>query len=592
MARKKVAYVAGVLEDWRHLSMFENLRDFEVEVHAISQKEILSHYRSNLKLFIYENVTDMPGYMRGIEERISDSNIIVSREISRLSTFQATRIGQKYDIPSIVLVSETRPNFYKSYNNISAIQNDILSSSTGFVAMSKHSDAMLDFYNVPENKKMLLNPTLPSLVPTDIDTRSVRFRRRTGVKDDELLVGVFSNVDNSFKGDVLFGALKMLKAKDPYQASKLKIVVVGNGENSQQLKYLAFEMGIGQQVLFIHEDYQIYYLDLMCAFDYVLHLEPNPQHLIHHEPYPRYLLDAVACKSLALVRTGSVAKELLGESCKNYDDDSEYSLANTFSECLDRHSTLSEVTSDHSKRVIELYSCEPIRAVMNNLLNSFVEGAASESNVDRFNLLKSDIELSIIRAEFTNALIGVEKGMLNFEGNSKYQSYFWKIKGDIFNALSRSDDAVDAYAKSLDYDSKNTGVYLALGLVSFHGQSYVDAITFYKKALGLDSENIEAKIGLGMSHFRNNMHNEAMYWLKKAVLSEGNDGKSLTALIQAASDCPNPAMGVSALEGVLDSIGESSRLLMALGRMYMKAGQSDKGHVLVQKALLNEPGAA
>ena len=101
MARKKVAYVAGVLEDWRHLSMFENLRDFDVEVHAISQQEILSHYRSNLKLFIYENVTDMPGYMRGIEERISDSNIIVSREISRLSTFQATRIAQKYDIPIV-----------------------------------------------------------------------------------------------------------------------------------------------------------------------------------------------------------------------------------------------------------------------------------------------------------------------------------------------------------------------------------------------------------------------------------------------------------------------------------------------------------
>ena len=123
---KKVAYVAGVLEDWRHLSMFENLRDFSVEVHAIGQKEILSQYRSNLKLFIYENVTDMPGYMRCIEERISDSHIIVSREISRLSTFQETRIAQKYDIPSIVLVSETRPNFYKNYNNISAIQSQNL----------------------------------------------------------------------------------------------------------------------------------------------------------------------------------------------------------------------------------------------------------------------------------------------------------------------------------------------------------------------------------------------------------------------------------------------------------------------------------
>jgi tetratricopeptide (TPR) repeat protein len=369
-------------------------------------------------------------------------------------------------------------------------------------------------------------------------------------------------------------------------------MIIGNGPMDQKLKYMAFEMGVGNQVLFIHEETHRYYLDLLCSLDFVLHMEPLSQHLQQHEKFPRYLLDAVSMQTVALVQSGSVAKGMLGENCLIYNDESEFSLCNGLQECLELSDAENNTAKSHSTNIIDLYSSAPIKTLINSILSEYVADTDVQSFADRFSNLNSEIELAKSRADYNQALFLIEDGLLNFDGQASYLSILLERKGQVLMTLNRADEAVEAFAKSIDYDAKNTSVYIALGLISFHGQAFKDAITFYKKAIGLDSDSVEAMVGLGMSYFRNSMHNESMYWLKKAVLKDGGDGKALTALIQSASDCPNPEMGVSALEGVLEATEETSRLLMALGRMYMKTGQSDKGHVMVQRALAAESDVA
>ena len=113
-ARPKVAIVAGELQSPRFLALFESLKhDFDVCVYALDLCNVVDRHGTSLKIRVFENIQDMPGYMRGLEDELASCNLIVGIETSRLSTFQAVRAARKYGIPMVVVVNEFKPYFYE-----------------------------------------------------------------------------------------------------------------------------------------------------------------------------------------------------------------------------------------------------------------------------------------------------------------------------------------------------------------------------------------------------------------------------------------------------------------------------------------------
>jgi len=583
--KKKLALVAGNLTDWRMLAPFETLKDFEVEVHAIHSKELLNNYRSNLKLYIYENISDMPGYMRGLEDRVHSASIVVSLEPSTLATFQTVRIAKKYSLPCVVLVTEYRPGFYDSHQNIKAIQDDNFKSASAFIALSSKSKNLLQLNQVESQRIYQISGAVSSHIPNDYETRRDRFRKHTSFSPTDIVVGIFADLNKSFDAKRLFNAMKLLKSRDPYRSGNLKFVVIGDGEEAQAFKYQAFESGVGSRVMFLHEDYQRYYWDLMASLDIALHMEPIPNHLELHETFPRHLLDAAAYKTTIMTSTGSVCAQVLGDLANRLDDDSEYGLSEAFGNYLDAHNSQLTKSITNSDLALSLFSPQSISAVMNDILGMVMKQNSDRNPQDEINFYIDEAKKHLRRQAPEEALVLLEELLLRDLPHPWIAGQVWKLKGDAFMLCGRQDEAVEAFAFGIEVDPKNWEAYGALGFASLYGHSYKDAITFFKKALAIQTDAVDIQLGLGIAFNRNNMHGESLYWLRKATIESGHQSKAMTVLIQSCMETPQVELGIAALEKVLDSIGESGRLLMALGRLYMKCGRSIEGNDLVQKAL-------
>lgn len=584
-SKKRLAYVAGPLEDWRSLSAFSNLKDFEVEVHAIHSDQLLNGYQSHLKLFVYENIDDMPGYMRGLEDRVHNVDILVSNEASSLSTFQATRIAKKYNIPNFIISSEYRPDFYKEHQNITAIQSDNLKSAYGFLALSKKAEKFLAFSNVPRDNVVAINSCFPDFVPENIDQRKIKFRNYVGFKGGDILVGVVGDLNDAFAGEKILNAVKIFKAQDPYRSDKVKFIFIGDGPHAKSLKYKAFEMGIGGRVSFLHEDYSNYYWDLFAGIDVVLHVEPQEQKMVFHDKFPRYLLDALAMQSIVISSSGSVASELVGDHGLRMKDDSEFGLADMLVHVLDRFESLKTKLTARSSLAEDIYSPKSAGTVLNASFLEAISDNATRNPNEEINRYVEDAEIALKRHDGSQALMLLEELLLRDLPHQTLLGQVWKLKGDALTQIGRQEEAIESYATSIELDPKNSGAYSALGFATLYGHSYKDAITFFKKALALNPDDLDSMLGLGISFNRNNMHGEALYWIRKAAIAGGHDSKAMTVMIQTSMETPQIELGIAALEKVIDSIGESGRLLMSLGRLYMKDGRSVEGNDLVQKAL-------
>ena len=110
-------------------------------------------------------------------------------------------------------------------------------------------------------------------------------------------------------------------------------------------------------------------------------------------------------------------------------------------------------------------------------------------------------------------------------------------------------------------------------------------MSFFKKVLGLDPTNAEAMLGLGMIHKRMSLIDDAIYWLSKSINCDQSNERAIIALTQAAIESQSSAEAISVLESVRDLIGENRSLVMALGKLYLREGQTKKGQELVAKAL-------
>jgi hypothetical protein len=67
-------------------------------------------------------------------------------------------------------------------------------------------------------------------------------------------------------------------------ADNIKILCVGQGAATMDLKYLAYDLGLGKQAMFLHQDPEPFLNDLYSSSDIMF--EPRPQVGDHHQEIP------------------------------------------------------------------------------------------------------------------------------------------------------------------------------------------------------------------------------------------------------------------------------------------------------------------
>ena len=541
--------------------------------------------RSGIKVKLFEPVKDMPGYLRGLEAALEKADMIISLDPSRLCTFQAVRAGMKFQVPVYVLVDETIPYRFAEYRNIAAVRADILENATGFLPSSEAAGRMLLAEGVSEGRILPLPPTLSMPVTgTEAGLRK-KFREYVGIGPEERVFLYLEDYHAGTHHEDILRAFRVLTNLHQESGMEMRLVFAGEGDQADRLKYLAVELGLGKNVVFIQQKVAPFLRDLLQATDYILNLRRQLRD--EREVFPFYLLEAMARGVLPIVSGGTVAAEVCGDAGVVVEGDHFGHLAEILSGLL-----LQDGESDRRLRagcrlqVEESYSLKHSAEILRRLIGSPLEESPHRVDVRHKEAVLQKIKLFRAEGRLDEALNDLED-LLDGAGSMEVEllSDLLKEKGDLLAIKGAFVPAMEAYEKCTKLNDANVGGWLGLGQISYLSHAPEEALHFYKKALARDHHNAQAYAGIGRVHGRVGLHDEAIYWFSQSLNYDPGCQDSIVALAQVCLETDFVEAASLNLQKILEQVGEHPSLLMALGQLYVKNGQVDLGQKLIRRVL-------
>ncbi len=578
----KVAVVLGYLEDFYLIRFFENFAEnFEVSLFAIEYKNTLENFRSRFPIHVFEEVADTPGYMRGLESLIDGFDVIISVETSTLSTFQCVRIAEKESIPIVVMVDEYHPDFYRNFPDVKALQNEIISKCDIYLVSSESSRSMLAIEGVKEKQIRKFPPALDRDRFFYSAQKRLKFREYIGVSEKEVLIFYREDLNSSSRAKDMIFTMKILKERSPEVAAYTRLILVGEGPESEELKYLTSDLGLSSLTMFLQQDPEPFIHDLYCACDVFVSLrEINPSVC---PKMKRWVFDAVCCGAIPLVTAGTAEAEYLGDLGVALVDDSCTQLYDAIVDKISDRKKLNHSKVECCRAADELFSAEGGQNDFEAVLLEITDNLDSLSSQDYVKKLYLEL-----KEEGTAPELLLEKSedlLLRIHGLPQIRSDIMRVRGDSFFNLSKFEEATQSYGESLQLDPENWKANLGLAEISFFSHSHEEALQFYKKVLVGSPHNPEAYRGIGLVHRRVGMTDEAIYWLSKSLGYDNANEKTLVALTQACLESNNVRVPIPVLERARELIGSNPVIDMALGQLYLRDGKYEEGREMVIKAL-------
>lgn len=592
MQKPRIAIVAGEMRHPRVLTMFDALRDrFDVTVYALDGERLLDRQGTGIKVRIFENIPDMPGYLRGLEDELASTSFIIGLETSRLGTFQAVRAARKHGIPMGVLVTEFHPYFYEKYANIRAIQFDICNKSEVFWATSQQALDALTLDYVPKEAIRVVGPAVDQGKFRPSPEGRKKFREYIGISPEEFVVLFHHELEEWNRPEVLVQALALASRQLGPQGRSVRVLFAGAGKAAMDLKYRAFDLGLGRQVMFLHQDPEPFILDLYAASD--VQVMPRPLRTDFHEDFPLPLLEAMATGLVPLVGAGSIAAELAGEGAVTFADDTHQALAAAIVRVARHPDELKVLRQKAMDRVSQRFSLESVRDILIQDVVAIIGGqvqslAVQDADTDT---LVASVRADISRGADQDALLKIEEAMLREVKSNIAKGELFCLRGDAFYGLGDIDRAMQSYGEAVRLNDRDYRALRGLGFVAWQGHSNEEALVFFKKAMAIEENDAETSLGIGLVFRRLGLNDEALFWLEKCVLSPEPPAASTVALAQACAQIKAPHRGIMVLERVLDAVGDNHTLMVTLGQLYLSTGQTDAGNAMLQKALGAMPAA-
>lgn len=587
MTKPKIAVVMGKPDDIRVLDIFEPLcARYDVSVLALQNDEVLNSYRTQLKIKIFRELADMPGYMRGLEEELSDCELVIILESSKLSSFQALRASLRLQRPVIAYVTDSQPFFFSDFPNIRAIQTDIFTNASSFIATTRAVRETLMIEGVGGDKIAVVPPAINASKFSYSEALRTKFRSYIGVGANDLLILSRDELSRSQRAHDMLMTLRVLRTTLPATFPRVKLLFAATGPAADELKYLASDHGLGKNVLFLQQNCDPFLRDLYCASDIATTLRPQDRNI--PDQGKRWLLEAAATRVLPLLPSGSQTTEWLAGSAIEMAADAPTDVAKFWAILAGEKEELEMRRTACSEHVLKFHDCEKLAGPIEREIEAQLARSSREvvSERDRFQELRRRVEAQLVSGNLTEVLEGVEDLLLRVGDRMRDRSDLLRMKADACLAQGRLEEATQAYADASQLDDDNWRALLGLGQLAFMGHSHEDAIKFFKKVLARDPNNYQAMFGFASVYRRVKMHEEAVYWLGRCIELGRSDRKALLALSQTCLESDDVAGAIKALERAMEIFGEKENaLVMGLGHLYMRAGQIDKGRALLDRII-------
>lgn len=584
MSRKKrISIIAGDLRLPRMLGLFEGLSEnYDPTVFLLNNPATINNHATGMKLRVFENIAEMPGYMRDLEDQLDGSDFIISFETSKLATFQAIRIARKHSIPCGIVVNEYQPFFYDGYQNIRAVQYDVMQKADVFWATTAQAANTLLVDGVTGDRISRVN------IPVDFNrfkylpTARAKFRNYVGLKDSEIVVLVRTALEPWTNVISLLEALSIVVKRGAFGARNIKLLIAGDGSQAKELKYKSSDLGIGNQVLFLHQDCEPFYSDLLCAVDLVF--DPKLIKGDYLPDIPTHIVEAMACNVVPIVVSGSVGAELAGDSGFVCSDGAAESVAAVI------QGILMDPVGFEKKRLHVQKRCAKnfeLSAQSDKIVQSIA--AIFASHVGRSDVLPKLLEQAriLIRSgKETDAMIALDEASIIGLTTISEKIEWHLLRGEAFYGLGDMESATLSFSDCLRLDEKNIDCLRGLGFVSWKGHSNEEAMVFFRKALALKQDDRRSQYGIGLIFRRIGLLEDSLFWLEQSLIGPERPDSALVAYSQTCIQINRPEKISRRVEQVLETIGDHPTLMMTLGQLYMTMGRFPEAKDLMNKASL------
>jgi glycosyltransferase involved in cell wall biosynthesis len=589
---KKLAIVAGDVPSPRMLQMIQPLaEDHEITIFAFDKEQLADRNGTGLKIKLFSESEEMPGYMRNLENDLLDFDTILAFECTNLSSFQALRSARKYGIPFGAIVSEFRPLFYRNYKNIMAIQYDIYQNADFFLATSDLA--------VNNLVMMGINPEQISKIPPLVNERKFRFsaqlrakfRSYIKVPEDEVVILFNRELEVWNRPQVVLNGLDLLSgiSKDN---RKIRVIFAGTGSGAMDLKYSSYDKRLGDSILFLHQDPEPFWVDLLCSCDLGMWMLPENQEF--HEPLPISFLESMACGVVPIVSSGGVEAEFAGSGAYVMVSEDAHSFAGIVNQVLGCPESLFKKKSVCMDLVSKNFgSVSESRLVVREAV-AHLDSAVKIPSWARIHELVNLAEKDILLKNIPQAQIILQEALLAVEPGCKLHARVLSLLGECGLQRGSLAEAGKHFLESLRLVDDDARTLRGLGFISWHSHANEDALTYFRKALAIDKTDCETMYGIALIYRRIGLIEEALFWLEKCIV-ETVDLNTLPrsvilAVTQACSDSTNPDATARVLERLHELLVDDPHIMMSLGQTYLKIGKISDGNALIEQANASDTG--
>lgn len=589
--KPKIAIVAGELSQPRFLGMFEALREkYDVCVYALHSEALIDRHATGLKLRIFDNVPDMPGYLRGLEDELAGVAAIIGIETSKLATFQAVRAARKHGVPLGVIVNEFRPYFYERYANIRAIQYDICNKAERFWATSDAAANTLRLDNIPAESITRINPVVDTQRFAYEQKLRTKFRDYIGVAQDDFVVLFQDELEAWHRPEEVLKALALVRQRCP-AAKRMRVLFAANGSGTMDLKYKSYDLQLGQAAMFLHQNFEPFLVDMYAACDAVI--VPRSTATDLHEDIPLPMLEAMACGVIPVVMGGSIAAEMASYGGIVVSDDTHVSLAAALQTLVQDQGLVTRLRERAQAKVrAENRGGASIGELIAGIETLIRVAPPSPTALFDFSDLLLEVDHDLTVGGERDAIVKIEEALLVTRISSATRADLLCRQGEAHYALTEYEAATAAFEEAMKLADRHPRILRGLGFLSWQGHANEESLTFFRKSLALQDDDPMTMFGISLIYRRLGLLEEAIFWLEKCVTREDAPAAAVITLAQSCSQVSEGAAGIEVLERMLDVIGEQQTLMMTLGQLYLNEGRTEEGNAILAKALTAKDPAA
>jgi tetratricopeptide (TPR) repeat protein len=585
----KLALVAGKSQQLPALQLFSRFGripgfNLEVRVHAFLGSVPEAMRGCGFAFNLYELDPSRPGFMAGLEEQLSGSDLIVGAGAENLSTFQALRASLKLAVPFHVISFDQAPNLFDDFLNIRAVRHDVLSRCKVIWATGERSSDVLEFEGYGKDRVMQLPLTLDhACVPLE-SRRREKFRSHVGIASGAFVVLFRGALDAKGAAGELVKSLHAIRVSGHPQFDRVVALFCGERDGSDPLKYMISDWHLSSHARILHQDPAEFLVDLMNASDVVV--DSSAARTSESN------LNAAIARMAGAVPVISSAQACGGwgvaDGCGVVPEVSSIPLAKAIRKVLDDGLERHEIRAAFIEISAAADGSQFEGAILRDLRGSAVD-VTGAGQPGRENVRENMIESLVVKMEAEAHSIKTEDTLLAAEDlllrapSPMMIARINLVKGSVLFTAGNYEAATEAYRSALmsmhvipSHDQAPhsralvSTCYRGLGNVAAAVQSHKEALDLYRRALALDPQDGLTCAGIGNVYRRLRLYEESLHWLAKSAVAMPGDESALTRFSQAALECPEKSMAARALSEVVQVLGDHPSLARAMDALEVK----------------------